>query len=130
MVPAFIVPTILMTEHSSRLRTTLVQLLEHQGYLVLQAQDEDEALQIARVHSRPIQLMLATESLDDRTLAAKIKMYRPGMDVLFLAHGLNGENPDLTAPEMAKVQSILKSSYEIEAAFVNPSSTVSRSSVS
>lgn len=110
MATTFTIPTILATENSGRARRALLQNLQHQGYFVLQAQDEVDAIEIARVHSRPIQLMLAAESVDDRTLAARIKLYRPCMDVLFLAHGFIPENPDadLLAPEISRVQAILK----------------------
>lgn len=108
MATAFTIPTILVTENSGRVRRALLQNLQHQGYFVLQAQDQVDAIEIARVHSRPIQLMLAAESIDDRSLVARIKMYRPCMDVLFLAYGFNPENADLLAPEIAKVQAILK----------------------
>jgi CheY-like chemotaxis protein len=78
-------PTILVAEHDDKVRNPLVRHLQHQGYFVLVAHDATEALEITRVHSRPIHLFLTGEGLDGRTLASTLKLYRPSMHVLFVS---------------------------------------------
>lgn len=77
-------PTILVAEHDDGVRSSLVRQLQHQGYFVLVAHDAAEALEITRVHSRPIHLLLTEDGLDGRTLASALKQFRPDMRVLFL----------------------------------------------
>lgn len=111
MTYGFSFPTILVTVNlvtESGGRSALVRRLRTQGYLVLQAQGEGEALEIARVHSRPIQLLLTEEGLNGRSLAAKIKMYRPGMSVLFLGQSHDHGDPDPLEPEVARIRAILR----------------------
>lgn len=81
-------PTILVAEHENGVRSPLVRHLQHQGYFVLVAHDAAEALEITRVHSRPIHLLLTEDGLDGRTLASTLKQYRPNMHVLFLTQCL------------------------------------------
>jgi DNA-binding response OmpR family regulator len=77
-------PTILVAEHDDGVRSPIVRHLQYHGYFVLVAHDAAEALEITRVHSRPIHLLLTGEGLDGRTLAATLKQYRPHMQVLFI----------------------------------------------
>jgi CheY-like chemotaxis protein len=91
-------PTILLAVDDDQLRAFLLTELKYRGYLVLQAQDGPEAVEIVRLHSRPIQLMLTAESVDARALAATLKKYRPDMRVLFVARYVDKEAPNsLTA---------------------------------
>ncbi len=76
-------PTILIAEWDCRVRAALVETLKQNGYLVLDAEDSSHALDIAKIHSRPIQLMLVEGSPEGRTLAATLQMYRPKMQVVF-----------------------------------------------
>jgi CheY-like chemotaxis protein len=89
-------PTILVAEREGDVRKALVLMLQNDGYLVLEADDEIEAIEIARVHSRPIHLLLTGEDLDSRTLAATLKHFRPQMEVLFVP-----ERPEPGAPPIA-----------------------------
>jgi len=84
-------PTILVAEREDEVRNPLVRHLEHQGYFVLVAHDKTEALRITRVHSRPIQLLLAAESTDGRALADELKRYRPNMHVLFITKAAHSD---------------------------------------
>ncbi|MEO8594929.1 MAG: hypothetical protein ABI759_16535 [Candidatus Solibacter sp.] len=59
-------------------------VLQRDGYLVLESRDEDEAMDIIRLHSRPIHLMLIDESAYGRELAARLNQYRPQMQVVFV----------------------------------------------
>ena len=103
-------PTILVAEHDNDVRSPLVRHLQQQGYFVLIAHDANEALEIARVHSRPIHLLLADESLDGRSLAATLKQYRPNMHVLFITWGgpLDPLDTERTDPTLAKVRECVK----------------------
>src|SRR4051812_42639056 len=84
-------PTILVAEHDDGVRSPLVRHLQHQGYFVLVAHDPAEALEITRLHSRPIHLLLAEDGLDGRTLASTLKQYRPNMQVLFVTPCLQAD---------------------------------------
>jgi len=100
-VRVFCFPTILVAEEDGGLREVLVRNLQQQGYLVLEASDGAEALDIARVHSRRIHLMLTDGDADGRTLAATLKQYRPDMQVLFVTRHAKESVRDLLAPDQA-----------------------------
>ena len=103
-------PTILVAEDDDVVQSTLVQELRHEGYFVLVAHDGPEAIEIARVHSRPIQILLTVESRDGRTLAATLKQYRPNMRSLFITRWADDEAEDLLRSDSAllKVRELLK----------------------
>ncbi|SPE23906.1 hypothetical protein SBA3_1040026 [Candidatus Sulfopaludibacter sp. SbA3] len=103
-------PTILLAEDDGELRDCLLQDLRHEGYFVLLAQGGPEAIGVARLHSRPIQLMLTAESVDGRALAATLKQYRPKMQVLFVSRFPAKRTQDsLTADTvLAKVRELLR----------------------
>jgi DNA-binding response OmpR family regulator len=69
----------LVAEEDDELRSALSNSLRQDGYLVLEAHDVPSVLGIARVHSRPIHLLLIDVSIDNHTLAALRKPYRPEM---------------------------------------------------
>ena len=102
------VPTILVAHCNAR-SEGLVESLQRQGFLVLTAGDGAEAVEIARVHSRPIHVMVAEEGMNSRSLAATLKQYRPQMRVLFLTQFTTGDRPDLASIDMAlaKVRELL-----------------------
>jgi|SRR5579883_2054622 len=102
------IATILFVRCNGRAEA-LVRNLQQQGYLLLHAADAAEAIEIARVHSRPIHIMIAEENVDSRSLAATLKLYRPQMRVLFLTQFTSSDKPDLANPEtaMAKVRDLL-----------------------
>ena len=105
--PSF--PTILVAEHDDGVPGWLVRSLQHEGYFVLVAQRGPEAIEIARVHSRPIHLMLTDDSIDSRTLAATVKQYRSDMRVLFIARCAREDDPDLLTSDtaLARVRELL-----------------------
>ena len=83
MENAYSFPTILVASGCLQ-ADDLVMTLQREGYLILKAQDGAEALAIARVHSRPIQVMLTDENEVNHSLASTVKKYRPHIHVLFL----------------------------------------------
>jgi len=107
---SFNLPTILVADQDGATRDQLVQDLRHQGYFVLVAEDETEALEIVRVHSRAIHLLITAESLNGRTLATTLKQYRPKMRALFVTRYSEGIRPDLVRLEavVASVRECLK----------------------
>ncbi len=110
MTNAISFPTVLIAVNEDGLCRALLRDLQHQGYLVLVAQDGPQAIEIARVHSRSIHLMLTDESTEGRTLALTIKQYRPDMNVLFINRAASGEGPDLRRSDtaLAKVRELLE----------------------
>jgi CheY-like chemotaxis protein len=103
-------PTILVVDEDDGTCRTLVRNLQNHGYFVLVAYGALEATQIVRVHSRPIQVLLTSDRIDDRTLASTLKKYRPDMHVLFLSPHADDERPDLLSSDgaVARVQVLLK----------------------
>jgi len=71
------VPTILVVHVLS---APLADALSDHGYFVLKAQNQSEAIAIARMHSRPIQLLVT----DNSALGPLVQKYRPKLDVVFL----------------------------------------------
>src|SRR5690242_13931698 len=77
-------PTILLVEGDSTLRLALADILRRKGYLVLEADDVSDAMQIARTHSRHIHVLITSMSLRS-TLPKLLKPYRPNLCVLAVA---------------------------------------------
>jgi hypothetical protein len=71
-------PTILVVG----LASTLAPDLRSEGYLVLEAHSDSEAVSIARYHSRPIHLLLI--DTENQNLAKTIRQYRHKVHVLFV----------------------------------------------
>ena len=102
-------PTVLVAETEDSPRDFLVRTLQQQGYLVLEAQDAAEALEMVKVHSRPIDLMLTEGGPEGRTLAATLQQYRPRMSVVFVsteAHG--GMSFKALTAALTRVQDLVK----------------------
>jgi len=76
-------PTILVAGSCPQVGDT-VAALQRDGYLVLECRDESEAMNIVRLHSRPIHVMLIDESVYAHDLAARLNLYRPQMRVVFM----------------------------------------------
>ena len=94
MARRFGVRTVLIAADDAGLRDALSQDLQHDGYLVLTARMDSEAIEIVRVHSRAIDLMLIDEGAGGRTLATTLKQYRPDIKILFLTQCSPGSSPD------------------------------------
>ena len=102
-------PTVLVAGGSNGVRELLTFNLKAQGYFVLEARDEAEALEVVRTHSRPIQLMLTDGSPDGRALASTVKQYRRQIRVVFVAANATDESGDLFSPAqtLTKVRELL-----------------------
>lgn len=111
-------PTILVADLDSESRDWLVSRLRQHGYFVLEARDDGEALELVKIHSRPIHLMLTGGSPNSRNLAASLKPYRPQMCVFFVSRNANEKTPDLLPPDLVleKVQEIVTAPRRVAAA--------------
>jgi hypothetical protein len=89
--PSF--PTILVFG----LDRTLIDALYNGRFNVLEANGQTGLMDAVRYHSRPIHLLLMDLSIDNRSLAALLKRYRPTMRVLYVGNDIP---PDVVSPEL------------------------------
>ena len=91
--------TILLVEDAGVVRPLVRNLLEHEGYQVLEARDSVEALVISAGHKGPISLLLTDIGLpgmNGYVLARRIRETRPDIRTIYMS-GYPGV--DLGAPE-------------------------------
>jgi PAS domain S-box-containing protein len=80
--------TILLVEDAEPLRKLAHMFLKDNGYRVLTAGDGEEALQVAKDHAAPIQLLLTDvvmPGINGRVLAERLGPWQPGMKVLYMS---------------------------------------------
>jgi two-component system, cell cycle sensor histidine kinase and response regulator CckA len=80
--------TILLVEDAEPLRKLAHMFLKDNGYRVLTAADGEDALQVARQHAAPIQLLLTDvvmPGINGRVLAERLGPWQPGMKVLYMS---------------------------------------------
>jgi two-component system, cell cycle sensor histidine kinase and response regulator CckA len=80
--------TILLVEDEELLRTPIREILERQGYSVLEAGNGEEALVVARQYPGPINLLLSDivmPGMNGRDLAGQLSRIRPDLKVLFMS---------------------------------------------
>ncbi len=80
--------TILLVDDEPDVRHLARDILEPNGYRVLEAGDADEALRIAQSHAEPIHLLLTDvvmPGLGGHELAARLQPQRPEMKVLYMS---------------------------------------------
>ena len=78
--------TVLLAEDSAAVRAVARQVLERQGYTVLEAPDGELALHLAQRHAGPIHLLLTDvvmPGMSGRQLADRLVPARPDMKVLY-----------------------------------------------
>jgi len=78
--------TVLLAEDAAAVRAVARQVLERQGYTVLEAPDGELALHLAQRHSGPIHLLLTDvvmPGMSGRQLADRLALARPDMKVLY-----------------------------------------------
>jgi two-component system cell cycle sensor histidine kinase/response regulator CckA len=78
--------TVLLVEDAAAVRAVAKQVLERQGYTVLEAPDGEVALHVAQKHRGPIHLLLTDvvmPVLSGRRLAEQLARVRPDMKVLY-----------------------------------------------
>jgi PAS domain S-box-containing protein len=80
--------TILLVEDAARVRQVVREILEMNGYAVLEARQGAEALRISSEHSGPIHLILSDvvmPEMSGRELAQRLALLRPNMKVLYMS---------------------------------------------
>jgi PAS domain S-box-containing protein len=95
--------TILLVEDALRVRAVVREILEMNGYRVLEARHGAEAIEISERHRGPIQLMVTDvvmPQMSGRELAQRLQPVRPDMRVIYMSgytddaivrHGVLGE---------------------------------------
>jgi PAS domain S-box-containing protein len=99
--------TILLVEDEDALRELTRNLLEADGYTVLEAERPDKAIEIAVRYSGPIHLMLTDmvmPGMNGRVLAANLAPVRPQMKVVYMSGYTGFTHPGLadSLPLLAK----------------------------
>jgi two-component system cell cycle sensor histidine kinase/response regulator CckA len=80
--------TILLVEDEDSLRTLTRTILEQNGYTVLEASGGEEALEIARLHGRPIDLLLTDmvmPGMNGYAVARSLALVRPGLKIVYMS---------------------------------------------
>jgi CheY-like chemotaxis protein len=103
--------TILLVEDEAAVRDTAAQILELQGYSVMQAADADEAMRICETFVHEIHLVVSDvvmPRVSGRQLVERLRHLRPQIKVLYISgytddaiihHGIvDGEMPFLQKP--------------------------------
>jgi two-component system, cell cycle sensor histidine kinase and response regulator CckA len=97
--------TILLVDDDEAVRTLVRDCLQQQGYTVLEARVNSEALLMARRHEGPIHLMVADvmmPGINGRELAYMLASSRPHMKVLYISgYPLEIVREKLRDPDMA-----------------------------
>ena len=78
--------TVLLVEDAAAVRAVTKQVLERQGYTVLEAEDGEAALRLAHAHRGPIHLLLTDvvmPQLSGRELAERLAPLRPETRILY-----------------------------------------------
>lgn len=80
--------TILLVEDAESLRKLTREILESNGYTILEAANGEEAIAVSRQHRGPLQILLTDvimPGMNGRVLAERLTVERPGMNVLFMS---------------------------------------------
>jgi len=80
--------TILLVNDETDVRATAREILEGQGYKVLEALDAEEAVRVAATHQGPIDLLLADVVMpgaSGQDLAMLLGLQRPDLRVLYMS---------------------------------------------
>ncbi len=93
--------TLLLIEDDAELRDLVREILELQGYAVLDAQGGDEALRVAAGYPGAIDLVIAdvfTPGISPREAIARLRQARPALKVLFVSGHADDEVLRRTGP--------------------------------
>ena len=92
-------PTLLLVELHQEHPTALSDCLRSEGYHVLEARDWSEALDIIKIHSRPIQVLLTGMDKCSVEMSGTAKLYRPEMQVLLVSQHPLENHPNVQDPD-------------------------------
>jgi two-component system cell cycle sensor histidine kinase/response regulator CckA len=80
--------TVLLVEDARRVREVVREILEMNGYEVLEARQGEQAIEISAQHSGPIHLLVTDvvmPEMSGRELAQRLTLLRPDMRVLYMS---------------------------------------------
>jgi DNA-binding NtrC family response regulator len=86
--------TVLIVDDEQRVRRLVATVLRARGYTVLEADDCSDAIEVARMHTGSINLLIADLVLPDVNgiaLADRLLKVRPGIPVLWISGYAGGE---------------------------------------
>jgi hypothetical protein len=96
-----VVPTIIVASLDEALRSFFLRNLAQGSRHVLEADSEDSLLDLIKLHSRPIQVLLVDIRLDNRDLLASLRKYRPNMAIIPVAEDLHEPIRGVLTPRAA-----------------------------
>jgi two-component system cell cycle sensor histidine kinase/response regulator CckA len=114
--------TILLVEDEESLRTLTRTILEKNGYTVLEASGGKEAIEIARLHTSPIDLLLTDmvmPGMNGHAVAQSLALVRPGLKVVFMsgysgfAHRGSVEPDDVLLSKPLTRDALLRKLHEV-----------------
>jgi two-component system, cell cycle sensor histidine kinase and response regulator CckA len=86
---------VLLVDDEDAVRRTTARLLKSLGYDVLQAESGQQALEIARTHAGPIDILLCDVGMPERSgpeVAKDIRSLKPSIRVLFVSGYPEGDD--------------------------------------
>jgi two-component system cell cycle sensor histidine kinase/response regulator CckA len=114
--------TILLVEDEESLRTLTHDMLEQNGYTVLEASGGREAIEIARLHRGPIDLLLTDivmPGINGHSVAHSLSLERPGIRVVFMSgysgfsHHGTGDSEDIVLSKPLTRETLLQKLHEV-----------------
>jgi PAS domain S-box-containing protein len=91
------IPTVLLVDYRERVRAQLHNFFESEGYNLLEAVDDQEALALGEVHEGSLDLLVAEAAEADRIGAALGKNH-PGLQVLRIVDEIDGSANQIRRP--------------------------------
>ncbi len=91
------VPSVLLVDYRERVRAQLHNFFEAEGYNLLEAVDDQEALALGEVHDGSLDLLVA-EAADAERIAAALRQNHPGLEVLRIVDQLETASNEIQRP--------------------------------
>lgn len=91
------VPTVLLVDYRDRVRALLHNFFEAEGYNLLEAVDDQEALALGDVHEGSLDLLVA-EDADAERIGAALRTNHPGLQVLRIVDQLDLSGNQIRRP--------------------------------
>jgi two-component system, cell cycle sensor histidine kinase and response regulator CckA len=114
--------TILLIEDEESLRTLTRTILEQNGYTVLEASGGSQAIEIARFHGGPIDLLLTDivmPGMNGHVVARSLALARPEMKIIYMSgysgfsHGEPAESEDILLSKPLMRDALLRKLHEV-----------------
>jgi two-component system, cell cycle sensor histidine kinase and response regulator CckA len=91
------VPSVLLVDYREKVRAQLHNFFEAEGYNLLEAVDDQEALALGEVHEGSLDLLVAEASDADR-IGAALRKHHPGLEVLRIVDQLETASNEIRRP--------------------------------